>query len=100
MNLIFFPRKRAFENSIPIREAIIDYLLHSPETCHKASTALPDETHFEYDLGMDSIGIVELILHLERKFQIDFDQAEDIPRLDTLGALAQFTFQLAKGEDL
>lgn len=81
-----------------VKEGILDYLIYSKETSREASTSLPLETRLKDDLGMDSMDIVELVVHLEKKFNIDINQAEHIPQLDTLGALTEFTFQLANRE--
>lgn len=98
LNRGFFKSRRRPASSREVREAIIHYLIHSKDACQQASTSLPDETKLQDDLGMDSMDIVELVVHLEKKFGIDFDQANDIPKLDTLGTLTEFTYRLATKE--
>lgn len=95
MNLGIFKSRRRPASSDEVREVIVHFLIHSKENCQQASTSLPPETNLRNDLGMDSMDIVELVLHLEKHFGIDFDQAKDIPQLDTLGTLTEFTYQLS-----
>ena len=43
------------------------------------------ETSFEEDLGADSVDLVELIMAMEEKFDIDEVQEEELGELKTVG---------------
>ena len=42
------------------------------------------------EIGMDSLDVAELLVHLERKFGFDFMSQEDVPPLTGVEALAGF----------
>ncbi len=57
-----------------------------------------DLTDFKKDLGLESLDVVEMILFLEQRYKINFDQATHIPCLNTVGALCDFTNALIQRE--
>ncbi len=53
---------------------------------------LPDDTRLVADLGLESIQILELIVAIERAFDIRIDEREVVPIItigDLIGAIAQ-----------
>lgn len=95
MKLGIFQSKNKPKEPEEVRQAIIDFLLLSKGSSKDASTSLSDETDLKNNLGMDSIDIVELMVHLERKYDLDYFEAENIPPLLTIGVIADFIFQLS-----
>lgn len=57
---------------------------------------LGEGTRFLEHLGMDSIDLVRLLAHLEIRYRVEFDEAEVIPALEDVAALADLTFQLTQ----
>ena len=43
------------------------------------------ETAFEYDLGADSVDLVELVMAIEEEFEVGEIQEEDLSGLKTVG---------------
>lgn len=50
-------------------------------------------THLKDDLCLDSLDIVELIVHLEKKYKIEFD-GDQMPKIETILDLAIHTQSL------
>jgi acyl carrier protein len=80
-----------------IRQEIMDFLKLHPIHGKCGLPALTEHTDLQYDLGLDSMDVVELILHLEKKYNLNFNQIENIPNLKTIGGIAHFTSGVAAG---
>lgn len=93
---IFKKRKSSREPEI-IGQAIMDFLVLHPIYGKFGRSGLTEHTDLQYDLGMDSMDVVELILHLEKKYNLDFNRIEKIPDLKTIGGIAHFTSGVAAG---
>jgi len=56
--------------------------------------AFGEETRLIEDLELDSVMIVQLIVAVEEKFQIEFSDSEDLLKcLETIGSLAEWTMK-------
>lgn len=55
--------------------------------------SITSKTNLRDDLCLDSLDIVELMVHLENKFKVEFE-GEEFPPLETIGDLAKFTRSL------
>lgn len=53
------------------------------------------QSQLKEDLCLDSLDIVEVILHLEKKYAIEFE-GEVMPRIATVADLAQHTLELIR----
>lgn len=51
---------------------------------------------FESDLGMDSIGLVEMIVEIEKKFEFEFDYDNLSNVINTYGALKKYVEENCK----
>lgn len=51
---------------------------------------------FESDLGMDSIGLVEMIVEIEKKFEFEFDYDNLNNVINTYGALKKYVEENCK----
>ena len=51
---------------------------------------------FESDLGMDSIGLVEMIVEIEKKFEFEFDYDNLSNVIITYGALKKYVVENCK----
>lgn len=51
------------------------------------------ETHFEHDLGVDSLDIVELTMAMEEEFDLEEISEEDLARVLTVGDLVHYLQQ-------
>ena len=78
-----------------IGQDIIEFLLRGSASGKNSFPRLSEHTDLQHDLGMDSMDIAELIVHLERKYQLDFNRVDNIPDLKTIGGIAHFTFAVA-----
>lgn len=94
MNIVFFKTKQIHVNPEKVRNAIVNYLTLAKQIGPQDPPSLSEEIDFQKDLGMDSMDIAELVIHLERVFKIDFYDADKIPPLHTLGRLTDFTYRL------
>lgn len=54
-----------------------------------APAAIREEAHLQRDLGLDSLGLMELYIGLEDAFGIEIDQYE-VRKLGTVGQLMQY----------
>ena len=43
------------------------------------------ETAFEYDLGADSVDLVELVMAMEEEFELGMAQEDEVKSLKTVG---------------
>ena len=43
------------------------------------------ETAFEYDLGADSVDLVELVMAMEEEFELGMAQEDEVKALKTVG---------------
>ncbi|HZY36566.1 MAG TPA: acyl carrier protein [Mucilaginibacter sp.] len=60
---------------------------------------LQDNVKFYYDLGVDSLDFYEVIVDIEKAFNITIPD-EDAERLDTLGALVAYIEKKATHQNL
>lgn len=74
---------------------ITNFLIQKKYISSKEAQRISPKTDFRKDLAMESLDVVELIIQLEEEFQVDFEEAREIPQLQTLGSLSQFTAKLA-----
>lgn len=51
------------------------------------------ETHFEDDLGVDSLDVVELTMAMEEEFNLDEISEEDLAQVVTVGDLVRYLQQ-------
>ena len=51
------------------------------------------ETHFEDDLGVDSLDIVELTMAMEEEFNLEEMSEEDLTKVVTVGDLVRYLQQ-------
>ncbi|MBI2338866.1 MAG: acyl carrier protein [Deltaproteobacteria bacterium] len=58
----------------------------------KANLLFP-HVNLKDDLCLDSLDIVELIVHLEKKFGVEFD-GDTMPSVETVGDMARYTQSL------
>ena len=77
-----------------IQRYIFQFLLRKKFLQAEDLPGLSAQTDFLQDLAMESLDVVELILSLEDRFGINFDQATHIPRLNTVEGLSNFTQEL------
>lgn len=63
------------------------------------SFLLTSSTHLKDDLCLDSLDIVELIVHLEKKYKIEFD-GNQMPQIETILDLATYTQSLCSPLDI
>lgn len=54
---------------------------------------LNPDLSFKDDLCLDSLDIVELMIHLEKKYGIEFE-GEKLPKIESIHDLAKYTYQL------
>lgn len=97
MMLGIFKKKKPYREPEIIGQEIMDFLELHPICGKCGRSVLTEHTDLQYDLGMDSMDVVELILHLEKKYNLDFNQIENIPDLKTIGGIAHFTSGVAAG---
>ncbi len=71
-----------------IRACILNFL---DKKHPRQGERLLSQTHLLDEWGLDSMDLVELIVHLEKSYGIDFLGNEDIPTLNDVAALAAFT---------
>lgn len=57
--------------------------------------ALSLHLSFKDDLCLDSLDIVELMMHLEKKYGIEFE-GEKLPKIENINDLAKCTYHLIK----
>lgn len=58
-----------------------------------AEDSLSMETHFEDDLGVDSLDIVELTMAMEEAFNLEEITEEDLAKVVTVGDLVRYLQQ-------
>lgn len=62
----------------------------------KMANLITEDTHLG-SLGLDSLNIVDILLGVEAKFEVAFDDEElDLSALETLGSLVTFVMETAE----
>jgi acyl carrier protein len=71
-------------------EAVIVSILR--EDCGVTDSSIGRRARFEEDLGMESMGLLNLALEVENRFELCLDEAPDNPPR-TLGALTELVLE-------
>jgi acyl carrier protein len=78
-------------SGIPNLRERLERLVRATLPQRSSAVALRDELDFRRDLGLDSMGLVELVFRVEREFGVDIiERASGLGAIYTVGDLLDF----------
>lgn len=79
------------------KQDLIQAIIQTTQERFPSFKTIEPTTDFKEDLCLDSLDIVDVIMQIEKKYQINFDDQEDIPEsLSRLDKLASYTLDVIR----